>query len=644
MKTVKISGCPFKVRVNEVPLAERLNPGLSFINVLGTKINLNRDREEEAEETKEFGGEFIWSKQASLGGGAFGLVKLQMRDKRGEAISLENVADDILSSLANQMKQLITVTLTRVDKVPQILPCGKRGKGFELANIEELCGEAGTSPRIEEGRGGGGGGGGGIRSRKEKVRLSEAAIRTPYYAVSPQEIPSANNLLLISSLLANPYQFAKKFSSNGGDDKDDRGRVVVVSPAFEVELSHESCNMMSMIGSGSDSSARDSILLKVELPVADDFFVLKVTFNGINIGGEGDRGLFLSVVPQLNLDFSASDGLIPEGSKVNDGFMYMVWEDTGGSTERFGRGKYVGTDSKRMAAQILPRRIVKSNRMYHEMSQGLGAGTKLPVAACIFDARNDQKLSSVAANAINLLACVTDDIHSKLKVLLTVVVNFTGGDFHVDMATDDEKGEVEREVSRFWQRVWSIQGEVETLAVKAGDLAAAFAKTGLAAFQFGSTELLTLRAVLFKYVSDRCGMSGCAVKKFNDKRGCEIRVGKEFVVDFVNNAVFKVVGDGDGEAVGQDEGGRGGFDVMDDLKTSGLLKRVNIGEDLLDGGEEEEIEAGVDIKGGTKRPIIQVVNVSPMYSPMGGGGGSGGGNNSPKAPNTPRNPPFVPIS
>ena len=56
MKTVKISGCPFKVRVNEVPLAERLNPGLSFINVLGTKINLNRDREEEAEETKEFGG------------------------------------------------------------------------------------------------------------------------------------------------------------------------------------------------------------------------------------------------------------------------------------------------------------------------------------------------------------------------------------------------------------------------------------------------------------------------------------------------------------------------------------------------------------------------------------------------------------
>ena len=110
---------------------------------------------------------------------------------------------------------------------------------------------------------------------------------------------------------------------------------VVVNSGFKIELSHESFNMMTIIGDQrGGGGVRDSILLKVELPLADDFFVMKAEFNGKSIGkGGGGDALFLTVVPQLDLDFSGREGFVGECTKVNDGFMFMVWGEEGGGRE-----------------------------------------------------------------------------------------------------------------------------------------------------------------------------------------------------------------------------------------------------------------------------------------------------------------------
>jgi hypothetical protein len=117
-KMVKISGCPFKVKVEEVPLANRLDPALSFMSVLSAKGDVS--------------GGWCWGKHASLGGGAFGLVKLTMRDKMGSPISLENVAEEGLRGLENQFRGLINVTLRRVGRSPLILPAREGRIGFQV--------------------------------------------------------------------------------------------------------------------------------------------------------------------------------------------------------------------------------------------------------------------------------------------------------------------------------------------------------------------------------------------------------------------------------------------------------------------------------------------------------------------------------
>ena len=567
MTPVKVAGCPFKIFVHEIPLADRLCAEKSILTVLssksasggrsasyrggssGSSAGFQQDDDDDT-------GAFAWGESACLGGGAIALVKLQMRDKKGSMISLDNLTEENLSNIAAQLKQTIAITLRKIDKPLRVVPEHKAG-GFNLLNVSDVA--AAESLKSLKGAG-----------------------------------PEQQSLSKSDSLRARRENFKTKFSRSSVNDigdsdwadegKNDSAQEKCFEPEFEVSLCHESFNMMSMIGAstprrfrgGRSEILRDSILLKVSLPVADDLFAFRASFNELPFG---NVPLVLAVVPQLILDFCPPDGFISVTSKINDGFMYMQscevgeLEGLGGRRGRFGSSVVVGGNDW---MQALPQKVMKASRTYHEITQSGVSAEKAP-CAIIFDARYDAKLSSIAANAIGLLSCVRDDLNCKLKVLLMAVVNCTGGCFHEPCEEEDERSETAREIAMVWQKIRRLQSQRDSMAVKIGDLITIFAKTGLPSFRHSSETLLTLRAVLFKYVCDRSALGGCSVEKVGSKpkATCKVRVG-DFVVDFVNQSVFQ---DAPPAAKKDDVAkpeARETYNLIDDLNKSGLLTRVNV--------------------------------------------------------------------
>jgi hypothetical protein len=575
-KRVQITGCPFKVFVREIPIARRLCAQNSTVHLLANRLS---EGTELNSVTPSSLSSYCWTRASTISSGGVAFIKLRMRDKANNPMNFDSLSPGALDEIVTELKGLIRVDMKKVESF-SVMPVFKVNSMtsysnqkeddenqvsppfFQLTNIPEMDQGGFASPRAAmagngcstaDSLGGVGGAGGAVAARRQKFASKfKAAQQQP------------------SSVLS----YASTTTSEA------------IPADFELELNSESFKMLTMIGDGDDSlddsdgdddsrpassAYLDSVLVKVAMPLLDDLFTLSISFANVATPNGNDAAstpfkscpLLVSVVPQIGANFVTLNehiASIDAGSRINDGFMFLSSVEChfgphsgippsklrmqrnslgGGATSSF---------DKTFRLQMLPRHILAAPRVYHEIKQLTSAHP--PPLALTVDARSDPKLSQLAVNAINLLGCLgpdsasseSDQVVNKLRILLMFVVNFTGGVYHDDKE-QDRTGKRER-LRKFWESVADAQKNTASLVLSAGEVCALLAKSGACA-SLGdgrSSALLVLRAVLFKYICDRCGINGCGVVK---RRGgcacrCEVKTSANtFVVDFSSLVVLQ---------------------------------------------------------------------------------------------------------
>ena len=95
---------------------------------------------------------------------------------------------------------------------------------------------------------------------------------------------------------------------------------------------------------------------------------------------------------------------------------------------------------------MLPSRVTSASRTFFEVSQALHC--PLPLVVTV-DARSDPVLSGFAAAAASLLGCSKEDDLSRLKVLLSCVLAYTGGAPHFSEGSSGAP----TDLNRLWVQV-----------------------------------------------------------------------------------------------------------------------------------------------------------------------------------------------
>ena len=331
--------------------------------------------------------------------------------------------------------------------------------------------------------------------------------------------------------------------------------------------------------------------------------------------------MFVSIVPQVTANFCMRDekgerAVSIEGdARVNDGFLFVS-----GVECSFGPPAHASASSGRrgggggkthLRLQMLPRHVLAERRVYCEIKQ-TGGEDPVPLAVTL-DARSDPQLSQLAANAINLLGLYGEGgLVGKMRVLLMVVENFTGGGVHGDARGGGVGGR--NELRRFWESVGEAQKEISSLVLGAGEVARLYVRSGVCGVggEGGSKGLLVLRAVLFKYICDRSGVGGCSVVG-GGEGGCFCEVqggekGGKIVVDLRESSVVEKVtvvespkgnergtGKRDGVGGGMQWGGEGqrggrgmrefGFEGIGDANEAEMMERASLSGVMFTGDE-----------------------------------------------------------
>ena len=332
----------------------------------------------------------------------------------------------------------------------------------------------------------------------------------------------------------------------------------------EYPWSRSTCLDFEVSASKSVNNERDDndfIVLKIPIPSCEALFALKIELNDQqqHYLSVTDSPLFLSVIPPATLSYALAK--INSEDRIFDGFFIVQPSEvlTGRRTasttatatgsdqnahtsRRQFRTTSLGSNSneqdantntqhqqqqqqqsKDLSIPLLPLAHLSLPRVFGEIRQQL-KNSLLPLIIT-FDSRHDPILSSIAANCVSMLANIqastASKLQDKLKLLCVLISNVTGGSIHEVYAGGyDEKG-VSEAIGRLWQLIAEEQHNQNCVVLGAGRVCALIATSGLAVFErcHKSEVIVNLRAVLFKYICDRSGISGVTVKRNFDQNG-----------------------------------------------------------------------------------------------------------------------------
>jgi len=185
---VQISGCPFAITVQEIPIDKRLDPSASKVSLLSNRHDV----------FKVDGplSSFCWTRASTIGGGGIAFVKVMLRDKSNGQISFDNLPQDALAGIVKELQKSVKVELVKVEQV-QIKPVfkldGSSPPYFQLSGIPEMVDASGQhkaalalrGPPAAEGKRE-------VRARILTFRL--VSIACPSFSNPPPSLPSRPSL------------------------------------------------------------------------------------------------------------------------------------------------------------------------------------------------------------------------------------------------------------------------------------------------------------------------------------------------------------------------------------------------------------------------------------------------------------------
>jgi len=317
------------------------------------------------------------------------------------------------------------------------------------------------------------------------------------------------------------------------------------------------------------------VYVRLLLPAVEAMFGLYVGLLG-TAPDESDRvpfsgcPLFLSCVPRATLRYARGgdgngsgngngNGRIGADDHVHDGFFFVEGSEVSGlrrkqPTKSFTKhsqlsgSSFGGASSSPggVTVRTLPYVHLNQPRLFGELKQHLKDAKNIPVVVSV-DSRKDPILSSMAANAISLMSNNNIKLQPKLKLLVMLIGNFTGGCCH-DFGEEASEVVVSEAIAKLWGLIAISQHNSVNIVMPAGVLCGLIARCGICVFEksYKCEVVSNLRSVLFKYVCDRSGIGGVSVVRKSKVGIVKVNVasvdendGKEIVynVDLINMQV-----------------------------------------------------------------------------------------------------------